>query len=848
LSIDAHANVQSEYITYVHFWDRKCVSLYGNDECNEECNTAACVYDGGDCAAREELPDILFIVLATNLDDFDARENSFLLSIGEILNCIPVLLGRTQSGGSPRAKRDETNSTSVSVDLKLDVSQCNSSVEGCVGSVEEASEILDRVSERGYRPAGFTIEETGTKNDPTDTTTPDSPFPLGAIGGIVVAILLFSVGFVVLGILLKRKRTMKAAIWRPEGPNTTPRSDSFDEDSPTAKRIVPGKERSSKDLHSESDGYPMKPVCEKGEWVDVPGEMETTVNGLPSAQFVVGQLQRDPPSWSALHYRALRQPSLVQEFVTRFNEETDNSTDVNIRGPGGYTTLMVAVMLGNVQREGEEESECDLTRPSLFNGSEAASPPRSLTVKDLLKMGADPNLKNELGQTALHIAASCSRADVTRLLLSYRADPNAQDCNGRSPLHVAIVSEADGVFQILLRNKNTNPDLDAEDGTTPLILATQHHAVSMVEQLLKEAHVDANTQDKSGKTALHWAASMNMMEIMKILLKQGANKDSQDNNGQTPLFLAAKEGSSDAVRLLMESLANRNIQDNMERTPLRIAESRFHKDIVHLLTDSYFSHIGETASQQPEVRIHGPVCHGLSRPDTYDYLPEATSVPPPPYQTQNYRTPYSSAAVYDSHLTTTTTHCSYRPCEPDGAEDILPSINGSPHSVGSGGVCTSNGMPTACSLEPCVPASIYDSTNTTTASQYPVDTRQPTELHDTLLQPMVSPMSGYSPPYTGDLIPQDLQHGSSLGVGTTSPEVFSNPNIDLNVHFYPSPPESNKSPCSYDNGMQIPTPPESDGQIESPPMASCVRLGPTIGFPANQGVYHGQQHPPLQQY
>ena len=34
----------------------------------------------------------------------------------------------------------------------------------------------------------------------------------------------------------------------------------------------------------------------------------------------------------------------------------------------------------------------------------------------------------------------------------------------------------------------------------------------------------------SGKTALHWAASMNMMEIMKILLKQGANKDSQDNN------------------------------------------------------------------------------------------------------------------------------------------------------------------------------------------------------------------------------------------------------------------------------------------------------------------------------
>ena len=30
------------------------------------------------------------------------------------------------------------------------------------------------------------VSHVGTKNDPTDSTTPDSPFPLGAIGGIVV--------------------------------------------------------------------------------------------------------------------------------------------------------------------------------------------------------------------------------------------------------------------------------------------------------------------------------------------------------------------------------------------------------------------------------------------------------------------------------------------------------------------------------------------------------------------------------------------------------------------------------------------------------------------------------------
>ena len=63
---------------------------------------------------------------------------------------------------------------------------------------------------------------------------------------LTAVFLLTVVTVAIVGIVIKRKRTMKAAIWRPEGPNGTPRSDSFDEDSPTAKRIVPGKERSSK--------------------------------------------------------------------------------------------------------------------------------------------------------------------------------------------------------------------------------------------------------------------------------------------------------------------------------------------------------------------------------------------------------------------------------------------------------------------------------------------------------------------------------------------------------------------------------------------------------------------------
>ena len=64
------------------------------------------------------------------------------------------------------------------------------------------------------------------------------------------------------------------------------------------------------------------------------------------------------------------------------------------------------------------------------------------------------------GETALHLAARFSRADAAKKLLDNEADPNARDLHGRTPLHAAVAADAQGVFQILLRNRVT--DLDAK--------------------------------------------------------------------------------------------------------------------------------------------------------------------------------------------------------------------------------------------------------------------------------------------------------------------------------------------------------------------------------------------------
>ena len=63
-------------------------------------------------------------------------------------------------------------------------------------------------------------------------------FPAGA--AFITVAVIATVG------IIKRKRTIRAAVWRPEGQSNSTRSSSFDEDSSPAKRVVLGKDQSNK--------------------------------------------------------------------------------------------------------------------------------------------------------------------------------------------------------------------------------------------------------------------------------------------------------------------------------------------------------------------------------------------------------------------------------------------------------------------------------------------------------------------------------------------------------------------------------------------------------------------------
>jgi cytohesin len=204
-------------------------------------------------------------------------------------------------------------------------------------------------------------------------------------------------------------------------------------------------------------------------------------------------------------------------------------------------------------------------------------------VKLLLERGANPNTKNNDGQTPLHWAALSSRVDVVRVLLERGADPNTKDNAGWTPLHEAAYRGRVEIVKILLE-RGADPNTKDNDGQTPLHKAAQEGDIDVVKILL-ERGADPNTKDNDGQTPLHKAACRGRVDVVKILLERGADPNTKDNDGQTPLHKAAQEGDVDVVRVLLEYGADPNTKDNAGWTPLHEAALWGHVDVVRVLLE-----------------------------------------------------------------------------------------------------------------------------------------------------------------------------------------------------------------------------------------------------------------------
>lgn len=181
-------------------------------------------------------------------------------------------------------------------------------------------------------------------------------------------------------------------------------------------------------------------------------------------------------------------------------------------------------------------------------------------IEQLLQSGVEINTQHPTsGTTVLMIASSYYYYDdMVEFLISKGADVNIKDSEGKTALLWASSNSLPNT-KILIAN-GANVNIAANDGMTPFIQATLGVSsgkvpIEMCELLRKNgANINAGLKKQSALkwTALHYASANGDAELVKYLIKHGANVNKATGEGSTPLFLA-KLGEYDTVIKILKN-------------------------------------------------------------------------------------------------------------------------------------------------------------------------------------------------------------------------------------------------------------------------------------------------------
>jgi uncharacterized protein len=237
-------------------------------------------------------------------------------------------------------------------------------------------------------------------------------------------------------------------------------------------------------------------------------------------------------SWSALMLIIKHRGTYEPEKVIDILIEKGN---VNYKNKNDTTALMLAVTYGDTS-----------------------------TVEKLIQKGADINLTDKQGFTALMKAASYSypTINVNNLVILNNSFEQMTITNIEKITDILLEHDAD-VNKLNILKKSA------------LICAIENPEninvnFNIIKKLL-EHKANVNTRHTSNKTPLISAIEMfptnkRTLEIVKLLLHQGAEVNIEDDDGNTPLNIAISFSSLDLVKLLDK--AEINYIDIDGRTPL----------------------------------------------------------------------------------------------------------------------------------------------------------------------------------------------------------------------------------------------------------------------------------------
>lgn len=238
-------------------------------------------------------------------------------------------------------------------------------------------------------------------------------------------------------------------------------------------------------------------------------------------------------------------------------------------------------------------------------------------------------------QDDLRNAVEYNRPALVQKYVAQGIDPNLKTRDGTPLLVDALKDKNLEVAEALIRAKNIDFERTNAAGENALMMAAYQGLLPMVKLMVETYDVEVN---KTGWTALHYAATNGYDDIVKYLLDHAAYIDAESPNATTPLMMAAMGGHITTVKLLLDEGADMNLRNQQKMDVIDFAK-RYHQDEIATGLESRRRKLAEqgakpAAAQTPPAPATVPAIQPAKPavPDVPAPMPAAKPSPAPSNQ------------------------------------------------------------------------------------------------------------------------------------------------------------------------------------------------------------------------
>lgn len=258
------------------------------------------------------------------------------------------------------------------------------------------------------------------------------------------------------------------------------------------------------------------------------------------------------PLVSGQSFLELAKESKTKELLKMLK---DSNIDINQVDSSGHSALAYSVLNGNSSLAKKLIKARAIIDPSAVIAS--AKMNNQKIFKLFNKSGFDINALNEQGKTPLIHAIQTNDLKLLNFLINNKANLSVTDSKGNTPFLTAIKANQSLDFaKRLIPKKEDVFNYANQNGETPLSFAIAENKIDLVKYLLKNGANLSKAEEGKPTNSLLWFAIENKdVEFLKELVQKGADVE-ELKNGDTPLFYAVKNKKSDLVETLLSLGAN----------------------------------------------------------------------------------------------------------------------------------------------------------------------------------------------------------------------------------------------------------------------------------------------------